>query len=154
LAASATSRTPESGTLLAFDFGTRRIGVAIGNRVVRVAHPLTTIDAEANARRFAAIAALVDEWRPERLLVGRPVHLDGAAHEMTARSDRFARQLEGRFGIPVTQVDERYTTQAAHAVLGEAGVTGSARRQTRDAVAAQLMLQSYFDRPMSTGSPA
>ena len=140
-----TSRPPEPGTLLAFDFGTRRIGVALGNRVVRVAHPLTTIEIEASAQRFAAIAALIDEWRPERLLVGRPVHMDGAMHEMTARADRFARQLEGRFGVPVTQVDERCTTQAAQAMLGDAGVAGRAGRSQRDAVAAQLMLQSYFD---------
>ena len=143
------SRPPEPGTLLAFDFGTRRIGVALGNRVVRVAHPLTTIENEANAQRFAAIAALIDEWRPERLLVGRPVHMDGAMHEMTARADRFARQLEGRFGVPVTQVDERCTTQAAQAMLGGAGRAG---RSQRDAVAAQLMLQSYFDAAISSGS--
>lgn len=150
--AGVTSRPPEPGTLLAFDFGTRRIGVALGNRVVRVAHPLTTIEIEAKAERFAAIAALIDEWRPERLLVGRPVHMDGAMHEMTARADRFARQLEGRFGVPVTQVDERGTTQAAQAMLGEAGGAGRAGRSQRDAVAAQLMLQSYFDAAISSGS--
>ena len=135
----------EPGTLLAFDYGTRRIGVALGNRVVRVAHPLTTIDAEADGERFAAIAALIDEWRPERLLVGRPVHLDGATHETTARADRFARRLLGRFGLPVTQVDERLTTQDAELTQAAAGVGGRARRRSRDAVAAQLMLQAYFD---------
>jgi putative Holliday junction resolvase len=145
LVARGTRRPPEPGTLLAFDFGDRRIGVAMGNRVMRVAHPLTTIAVEAAAARFAAIGALVDEWRPERLIVGRPVHMDGTAHEMTARAERFARRLEGRFGIPVTQVDERLTTQAAQASLAEAGVTGREARAARDAVAAQLILQDWFD---------
>jgi putative Holliday junction resolvase len=135
----------EPGTLLAFDYGTRRIGVALGNRVVRVAHPLTTIDAEADGERFAAIAALIDEWRPERLLVGRPVHLNGETHETTARAERFARRLQGRFGLPVTQVDERLTTRDAESTLAAAGVGGRSRRRSRDAVAAQLMLQAYFD---------
>jgi putative Holliday junction resolvase len=138
-------RPAEPGTLLAFDFGDRRIGVAMGNRVTRVAHPLTTIAVEAAAARFAAIGALVDEWRPERLIVGRPLHMDGTAHGMTTRAERFARQLEGRFGIPVTQVDERLTTQAAQAALAVAGVTGREARGARDAVAAQLILQDWFD---------
>ena len=72
--------------MLGFDFGTRRIGVAVGNELVRVAHPLTTIAEEANAARFAAIASLIDEWRPDLLVVGRPVHADGSEHEMTARA--------------------------------------------------------------------
>lgn len=143
----------EPGTLLAFDYGTRRIGVALGNRVVRVAHPLTTIDAEADGERFAAIAALIDEWRPERLLVGRPVHLDGETHATTARADRFARRLQGRFGLPVTQVDERLTTRDAEWTLAAAGVGARARRRARDAVAAQLMLQAYFDAVDSKAPP-
>ena len=117
----------------------------MGNRVTRVAHPLTTIAVEAAAARFAAIGALIDEWRPERLIVGRPLHMDGTAHGMTTRAERFVRQLEGRFGIPVTQVDERLTTQAAQAALAVAGVTGREARGARDAVAAQLILQVWFD---------
>jgi putative Holliday junction resolvase len=143
LAADAPRRPSEPGTLLAFDFGTRRIGVALGNRLLRVAHPLTTIDAEANAVRFAAIAALVDEWRPERLVVGRPLHLDGTGHAMTLAAERFARQLEGRFGLPVTAVDERLTTQEAKALLAASG--RGADRGARDAEAARLVLQAYFD---------
>jgi putative Holliday junction resolvase len=143
LAADVTRRSPEPGTLLAFDFGTRRIGVAIGNRLLRVARALTTIDAEANAVRFSAIAALVEEWRPERLVVGRPVHMDGTGHAMTVRAERFARQLEGRFAIPVTAVDERLTTQEAKSLLAAYG--RGADRGARDAVAAELVLQAYFD---------
>src|SRR6266545_4714582 len=83
-------------TVLAFDFGTRKIGVAVGNTMIRVAHRLTTIRGDAPAARFAVIAALIAEWRPSQLVVGRPLHDDGTEHDMTARADRFARQLEGR----------------------------------------------------------
>ena len=131
--------------MLAFDYGTRRIGVAVGNTLIRMARPLTTIAGEANAARFAAIASLIDEWRPELLVVGRPVHADGAAHEMTARVERFARQLEGRFGLPVARVDERYTTVAAEAALKASGVRAGERKAVRDQAAAQLILQSWFD---------
>ncbi len=143
MAADGPHRPSEPGTLLAFDFGTRRIGVALGNRLLRIAHPLTTIDAEANAVRFKAIAALVDAWRPERLVVGRPVHLDGTEHEMTLAAERFARRLEGRFALPVTAVDERLTTQEAKSQLAATG--RGADRGARDAEAARLVLQAYFD---------
>jgi putative Holliday junction resolvase len=139
--------TAEHGTVLAFDFGTRKIGVAVGNTVVRVAHPLTTIQGEANAVRFAAIDALVAEWAPGALVVGQPLDGDGSEHDMTARAERFARQLEARFGLPVARVDERFTTRAAATVLGEAGVRGRARDAALDEVAAQLILQSWFDEP-------
>lgn len=139
-----TARTGEA-TVLAFDFGTRRIGVALGNALTRIARPLTMIDREASAARFEAIASLIDEWRPDILIVGRPLHADGSEHEMTARAERFARQLSGRFGLQVTCVDERYTTLAADAELAGAGVRGRRRKAARDAVAAQMILQSWFD---------
>lgn len=134
-------------TVLAFDFGTRRIGVAVGDTVLRVARPLTTIAAEANVQRFRALAALIDEWKPELLVVGRPMHADGTPHEMTARAERFARQLEGRFGLEVARVDERYTTQHAESLLVQAGVRAGERKAARDEVAAQLILQAWFDDP-------
>jgi len=99
-------------SFLAFDFGTKRLGVASGNTVVGHARPLCTIAATGDAR-FAAVAALIAEWRPDALVVGVPVHPDGAPHENTARAQRFARQLHGRFGLPVHEVDERYTTTEA-----------------------------------------
>jgi putative holliday junction resolvase len=134
-------------TVLAFDFGTRRIGVATGNTLVRVAHPLATIEADANDTRFAAIAALIDEWRPDQLVVGVPLHADGSVHDMTLRARRFARQLAGRFHLPVIEVDERHTTEAAQSQLAEAGQSGRRGRARRDEVAAQLILQAYFDEP-------
>ena len=136
---------PPDITVLAFDFGTRRIGVAVGNTQLRVAHPLATIDDAREDERFAAIAALIDEWRPARLVVGVPTHADGAPHEMTGHAQRFARQLEGRFRLPVAHVDERWTTEAAQMLLDEGGVRRAKGRGVRDRLAAQLILQSYFD---------
>jgi putative Holliday junction resolvase len=136
---------PERGTILAFDFGTRRIGVAVGEHATRIAHPLATIDSEKNAQRFAAIAALIDEWRPALLLVGLPTHADRAEHELTARARRFARQLEGKFGVAVALADERYSTRAAAEALSAAGVKSLKQRPLRDRVAAQIILQAYLD---------
>ena len=138
--------------MLAFDFGARKIGVAVGDTALRVAHPLATIRGEATAPRFAAIGALVDEWRPRTLVVGRPVHADGTEHAMTVRAERFARSLEGRYRLPVIRVDERFTTKVADAALREAGVRGAARKDARDAVAAQLILQSWLDGHASGGA--
>ena len=135
----------DADTVLAFDFGTRKIGVAVGDTRIGVAHPLTTIRGEATAPRFAAIAALVAEWRPATLVVGRPLHADGREHAMTTRAERFARSLEGRFRLRVARMDERFTTRIADAALREAGARGAARRDARDAVAAQLILQSWLD---------
>jgi putative Holliday junction resolvase len=140
----ATRPTPSETTVLAFDFGTRRIGVAVGNTLTRVAHPLATIDEEASAPRFAAIAALVDEWQPGILVVGIPLHADGTPHEMTARARRFARQLGGRHALPVVEADERFTTVDAQSALDAAG-RGRRGREQRDALAAQAILQGYFD---------
>jgi len=133
-------------TLIAFDFGTRRIGVAIGNTLLRVARALTTIDVTKVADPFDSISELIAQWQPSQLVVGLPVHADGEPHAMTANPQRFARQLEIRFGLPVKLVDERYTTAAAEEMLSEAR-QGRAGRETRDQLAAQLILQAYFDSP-------
>ena len=134
-------------TLLAFDFGTRRIGVAIGTTRLRTARALTTVEAEGNEQRFTAIAALIAEWQPEALVVGLPLHADGTPHDMTARARRFARQLAGRFRLPVAEVDERYTSELARSALRDAGRGGRSDRALRDAVAAQLILQADLDSP-------
>lgn len=131
-------------TVLAFDFGTRRIGVAVGNTVTRVARPLATLMAQPEAVRAAAIALLVAEWQPSTLVVGVPVHADGTPHAMTARARQFARELADRFGIRVEHADERHTTQLAQAALSAAGA-GRRGRDVRDQIAAQLILQGWFD---------
>jgi putative Holliday junction resolvase len=134
-------------TILAFDFGARRIGVAIGTTRLRTARPLTTIECERNDRRFAAIADLIAQWQPQALVVGLPLHADGTAHDMTARARRFARQLAGRFGLPVHEIDERYTSELARAELRAAGRGGQAQRAEVDAVAARIILQAWLDTP-------
>lgn len=110
-------------TFLALDFGLKRTGVAVGNRLLRRAQPQPTIRAEGEAR-FQRVAERLKEWQPDALVVGIPFHPDGAAHENTARAQKFARQLRGRFGLPVYEVDERYSTteaQAAGAADADAG---------------------------------
>jgi len=120
-------------SFLAFDFGVRRIGVATGNSLTRTATPLTTVAAEGEAR-MAAIAALVAEWRPAALVVGVPRHPDGAAHANTARARRFGRELQTRFGLPVHEVDERYSTTDAR----RGGVADV------DAAAAAILLEQHL----------
>lgn len=143
-------------TLLAFDFGTRRIGVAVGTYAERgrlaTARALTTIEAAANDARFSAIGALVDEWQPTRLVVGEPRHADGTAHDMTARSQRFANQLRGRFRLPVDAIDERLSSVAAETTLREAAARGGRRGARRivaaeiDAEAARVILERWIAR--------
>ena len=120
-------------SFLAFDYGLKRTGVAIGNTLLGQSSPLTTIAAEGEAR-FAPIARLVDDWQPDALVVGVPVHPDGRPHDNTRRAQRFGRQLQGRFHLPVHEVDERYTTTEARA-SGAADV---------DAQSAALILDQYL----------
>jgi putative Holliday junction resolvase len=140
--------TPSTdATLLAFDFGTRRIGVALGTTRLGTARALTTIESERNDARFAAIDALVAEWKPDRLVVGLPLHADGTPHDLTARARRFARQLAARYRLPVTEVDERHTSELARSQLRAEGRGSREQRALRDAVAAQIILQAYLDSP-------
>ena len=99
-------------SFLAFDFGLKRTGVATGNRLLKTASPQATIKAEGDAR-FAQVEARIREWQPDALVIGVPYHPDGAAHENTRRAQKFARQLHGRFRLPVYEVDERYSTTEA-----------------------------------------
>ena len=133
-----------SGTIVAFDFGTRRIGVAVGESAIGLAHPLTEIVGEETETRFAAIGRVLAEWRPRHLVVGLPLAADGTAHDLTRRAQRFARQLEGRFGLPVSLVDERYSSVEAEAGLRETGARKALRDKHIDLAAAQLILQQYF----------
>ena len=120
-------------TFLAFDFGIKRTGVATGNRLTRTASPQPTIAAN-NDQRLAAVALRVDEWQPDALVVGIPFHPDGVAHENTARAQKFARQLRGRFGLQVFEVDERYSTT-------EALSQGS---PDADAASARIILEQFL----------
>lgn len=103
---------PGLNTFLGIDFGLKRTGLAVGNRLLRTAQPAGSVHAEGDAR-FAQIALRLKEWQPDALVIGVPYHPDGAAHENTARAKKFGRQLHGRFGLPVFEVDERYSTTEA-----------------------------------------
>jgi putative Holliday junction resolvase len=131
-------------TVIAFDFGTRRIGVAIGNTLVGVAHPLVTIEGDSITTALAAIGVLIEEWKPQILVVGLPTHADGTSHAMTAQTNAFIAALSARFGLPVMTVDERWTTELAQDVL-DAGQRGRRGRAERDQIAAQIILQAWFD---------
>ena len=135
----------KGGGVLAFDFGLRRVGVAVGDWETRLAHPLETISGEANDARFGRIAALIGEWKPAELVVGLPMNMDGTEHDLSRRARRFANQLQGRFRLPVALVDERLTSFDADLRLREAGVRGRDRKGLDDAVAAQQILQDHFE---------
>ena len=123
-------------TVMAFDYGTRRVGVAVGNSVSRSGQALKTIATPNINELFQQIEGLLKEWGPNQLVVGLPMHPDGTAHEMTAKAKRFGNQLNGRFGLPVAWVDERYTS----AVLeGKPEM-----RDNLDAQSAALILEQYF----------
>lgn len=133
------------GTVLAFDFGEKRIGVATGETLLGSAHPLTVIRAESNDERFAAIGKLIAEWRPEQLVVGLPTHVDGTPHEMTRLARKFAERLKKRFDLPVFMADERLSSLDAEARLRETGRNAKSAKPLLDAVAAQLILQTWFE---------
>jgi putative holliday junction resolvase len=124
---------------LAFDFGTRRVGVATGNTLLGSAAPLTTVALQGESR-FDAIARLVAQWQPDALVVGVPFHPDGAPHENTVLAQRFARQLQGRLKLPVVEVDERYTTTEALADARQAG----RKNIDADADAAAIILNQHL----------
>lgn len=140
-----------TGTVLAFDFGEKRIGVAVGDLAVGIAHPLTTVRAEDNRGRFAAIAALLEQWKPVELVVGVPSHPDGAEHELGRLARRFAQRLAGRFNLDTRLIDERLTSHAAESGLRQQGVRGRKLKTTVDAAAAREILQSYFEAARAQG---
>lgn len=127
-------------TLLAFDYGERRIGVAIGNTLLRQARALTILPNLNRESRFNEVGRLIGEWQPSALVVGLPLHPDGTPHAMTQQARRFGNQLNGRFGLPVTWVDERYSSVAAAHAMG-----ASRKGEPVDAEAARIILQQYFD---------
>jgi putative Holliday junction resolvase len=123
------------------------VGVAVGDTETRLATPLGMFEAESRSRRMAEIEALLREWRPERLLVGLPLSLDGREHDMTRRARRFARQLEARFRLPVEFADERLSSAAAESTLRETGRGARRHKEGVHALAAKIILQGYLDEP-------
>lgn len=128
---------PRDGTVLAFDYGEKKIGVALGNFITREARALTILPNITVEGRFEAVAALIQEWYPVQLIVGMPVNPEGGEQPSMKLARRFGNQLNGRFDLPVEWVDERYTSRAAS--------MAGARRGELDAEAARIILQQYFD---------
>lgn len=127
---------PEPRTLLAFDVGTARVGVAVGNTLTRTAQPLEIVP---TPRIFEAVERLLREWQPQGFVVGMPAHADGRPTHGTAPARKFGNRLHGRYGLPVEFVDERYTSVEAHAQYGKMAAV--------DHHAAALILQQYLDEP-------
>lgn len=126
----------KSITVMAFDYGTRRVGVAVGNSITKSGQALKTIAAPNLDALFMEIQILAKEWQPDRLVVGRPLHPDGVEHEMTAKAIRFGNQLHGRLNLPVAWVDERYSSAVLEA--------DTKMRDNLDAHSAALILEQYF----------
>jgi len=133
-------------TVIGFDFGEKRIGVAVGETATGIANPLGAIAESANDARFRAIEKLVDEWKPGTLVVGRPKHADASQHAVAKLAEKFGRRLAARHRLPVVFVDETLTSADAEASL-RAHRTRAPREGDVDALAAALILQSYLDDP-------
>ncbi len=141
---------PPSGTVLGFDFGTRRIGVAVGQTVTGTASALETLHSRDGGPDWKGITRLLQTWRPVALVVGLPVHMDGAEHELTKAARRFGNRLHGRYHLPVFHQDERLSSHEAEQMLAERGGVGSDDKGEIDKLAAQLILQSWLDQQAKT----
>jgi len=131
-------------TVLAFDYGTRRIGVAVGNSITGQGQALAPISADQDDARFNQIAARITEWAPDQLVVGLPCHPDGAEHAMTVKARRFGNQLQGRFGLPVVWVDERYTSAVLENDPEFRKSQAGKKDGGLDSASARLILEQYF----------
>jgi putative holliday junction resolvase len=131
-------------TALAFDFGARRIGLAVGNSITGSSQALAPITADNDDVRFTLIAAQIAEWVPDQLVVGLPCHPDGVEHAMTAKARRFGNQLHGRFGLPLAWVDERYTSAVLENDPKFLQKQSSKRAISLDSESARLILEQYF----------
>ena len=132
-------------TVLGFDFGTKSIGIAIGQQLTGSASPLTSIKAVDGIPDWQQIAALIEEWQPDLVVVGLPLNMDGTEQEMTQRARKFANRIAGRFGVKVATQDERLTTADAKARLFELGDFKALTKGQIDAVSAVLIIESYFE---------
>ncbi|WP_455385925.1 Holliday junction resolvase RuvX [Acidihalobacter prosperus] len=144
---------PEGGTALCFDYGTRRTGVAVGQRLTGTARPLTTLDMPRGAPDWNAIDVLLREWRPSQLVVGRPTRMDGTPVPLTEAAEDFARELGERFQLPVAMIDERLSSRAAETLLREQRVEGRRGRIDKadvDRYAAALLLEDWLAQPAPT----
>jgi putative Holliday junction resolvase len=138
-------------TFLGFDYGTKRIGIAVGQEITATARALTTLNSKNQKPDWEAISKLIAEWQPDLLVVGLPLHMDGTEQPVTDAARRFGNQLKGRYNLPVEMMDERLSSHEAESLLDQ----GSARKGKRlnqpiDDLAAQLILQSWLDNTLRT----
>jgi len=136
---------PAHSTVMGFDFGEKRIGVAIGNISIGVATPLTTVHAESNVDRLVAVGKVVGEWQPALFVVGQPHHADDQPHEVAHLAKKFGNRLQENFKRPVVYVDETLSSMEASSALVERGITGREQKDKLDAFAAAVILQSWLD---------
>ncbi len=132
--------------ILAFDFGSKRIGVAIGQRVTQMARPLLTLSAKAGVPQWDKLAQLIKRWQPQELVVGIPLNMDGSEQALTQSARSFAKALKERYHLPVHEMDERLTTVAARESLFEEGGYQALQKGRVDSVAAQLILQAWLNK--------
>ena len=130
---------------MAFDFGLRQIGVAVGNTVLGTTQAIAVLKANEGSPDWSAVAELILEWQPELIVVGSPINMDGTQSELSARADKFSRRLHGRFGTSVTLMDERLSSFEAKELARDAGHRGDYRAQPIDGVAAELILRSWLN---------
>ncbi|MHB8742243.1 MAG: Holliday junction resolvase RuvX [Sulfuricaulis sp.] len=134
-----------AGTFLAFDYGEKYIGLAVGSRHSRHAEPLTTLRGSAKNPDWTRLSQLIEEWQPEALVVGQPLNMDGSTNPMTRAARAFGQRLKDRYNLPVHMVDERLTTLAARETLNAAGVPMRRHKSQLDKVAAQTILQAFLN---------
>ena len=139
------STTTAGRTYLAFDYGEKYIGVAVGSRHSRLAEPLTTLRGSAKNPDWVRVSQLIEEWRPDALVVGLPLNMDGSDNPMTRAARAFGQRLKDRYNLPVHMVDERLSTLVARDTLNEAGVTMRRHKSRLDKVAAQTILQAFLN---------
>lgn len=137
--------TQPEETILGFDFGEKRIGVAVGNTVTSHAEALTTLHVESNAARLDAVEKLVAAWQPASFVVGQPEHADGSMHDIAHLAKKFGARLKEKFRLPVAYVNETLSSHEAGTLLAARRIKGRAQKTEIDAVAAQVILQSYLD---------
>ena len=136
---------PENTVVLGFDFGLKKIGVAVGQVVTRTATPVATLKAQDGAPQWSQIQAIIDEWHPKLLLVGLPLHMDGSEQAITKAAKRFGNRLNGRFKIPVEWVDERLTSDEAERQITDLKISSHNDKLSVDSLSAQLIIEQWFE---------
>jgi putative Holliday junction resolvase len=135
----------KEGNVIGFDFGQKRIGVAVGNNISKTAQALITIDSSSNNQKFEAIQKIIEEWQPISIVVGVPFNVDGSEHKVTNLSKKFAKQLEQKYSLPTHLIDERYTPIEASHEIKDKKIDLKKKKLLIDQIAAKIILQSYLD---------